>query len=42
MKNVTGEITSSGVYPWPFATPPLNVYTIDEPSSWSIQGTVRF
>ena len=41
-KNVGDEITSSGVYAWPFATPPLNVYTIDEPSSWSIQGRVKF
>lgn len=41
-KNVTDEITSSGVYPWPFATPPLNVYTIDEPSSWAIQGRISF
>jgi iron complex outermembrane receptor protein len=41
-KNITDEITSSGVYPWPFGTPPLNVYTIDEPSSWSLQASVRF
>lgn len=41
-KNVTDEITSSGVYGWPFATPPLNVYTIDEPSSWALQASVRF
>jgi iron complex outermembrane receptor protein len=41
-KNVTDEITSSGVYPWPFSSPPLNVYTIDEPSSWAIQGSVKF
>jgi iron complex outermembrane receptor protein len=41
-KNVGDTITSSGVYPWPFATPPLNVYTIDEPSSWGIQASVKF
>lgn len=41
-KNVGDEITSSGVYPWPFATPPLNVYTIDEPSSWALQASVKF
>ncbi len=41
-KNVNSEITSSGVYPWPFATPPLNVYTIDEPKSWALQARVRF
>jgi iron complex outermembrane receptor protein len=41
-KNVNGAITSSGVYPWPFGTPALNVYTIDEPASWAIQGSVKF
>jgi iron complex outermembrane receptor protein len=41
-KNVNGEITSSGVYPWPFGAPPLNVYTIDEPKSWAIQFSARF
>jgi len=41
-KNVGDKITSSGVYPWPFATPPLAVYTLDEPKSWAIQGTYRF
>jgi len=41
-KNLTDEITSSGVYPWPFASPPLAVYTLDEPMSWAIQGSVKF
>ncbi len=30
------------VYPWPFSTPPKAVYTLDEPVSWAIQGSVKF